>query len=222
MTRKKTLDVIIPTRNDYVCLMKIIQKLSFSQRIEKIIVVDNDSKKALSKKIKSIVCLFPKAFYVECSFAGKGNAIGQGLKYIDNDVLFLDADIENFSFDMVIRLLRRFDEGFDLVKANFRRNNGQSNSIFVIKRLKSMYPDLDIKRPTGGIYIVKGEFVREINIPRSWNVDLSILLQAHEYGLSIAEEYIGTIKDKCRSCESLLESKKCLLLELKRNVQNGL
>jgi glycosyltransferase involved in cell wall biosynthesis len=222
MDSGKLLDVIIPTKNDYVCLKSILNRLSFFERIEKIIVVDNDSDDIVSEKIKSVTELFSKVVYMECPVVGKGNAIKKGLSNVDNDVLFLDADIENFSLGMVRLLLSRFDEGFDLVKADFVRINGQSNSFFVVGELMERYPNLKVTRPTGGIYLVRRDALDGLCIPDLWNVDLSILLQVYERGFHVTEAFIGIVKDKSRSRKSLLESKKCLLGELNLSMkENG-
>jgi glucosyl-3-phosphoglycerate synthase len=213
MTPKK-IDVVIPTRNDYVFLEKIIKPLLSLARINKIIVVDNCSKTPMSNRIKNICAPFKKCLYTQCSKVGKGNAISTGIKFTKYDILFLDADIENFNLNTINPLLSKFDKGFDMVKANFNRSNGQSNSAFILVNLRKTYPNLNISKPTGGIYILKKEILKNFTLPKLWSIDLSILLQAHTKGFKITEVFIGIITDKSRNKESLNFSKDCLFNEL--------
>ncbi len=208
------MEAVIPTRNDYQHLPKILSVLKSCTGISKVYVVDNNSLPEISSQIWAICQRNPEAEYCFCEAVGKGNAIAVGIRASTEDVLFLDGDVENLSESMISSLLSKFSEGYALVKANIRRKNGQSNSAFVLNKLKKLLPSLNVQRPTCGIYCVKREVLNKIKIPPSWSVDLSILVQAHLFGFSIGEIDIGEIKDKPRSEESLAESKIVLQKEL--------
>lgn len=209
------MNVIIPTKDDYIYLKNIVMELSKVDEINKIIIVNNCSSNKITKRIKRISLISSKCLYLECKIIGKGNAIRRGLKEISEDVIFIDADIANFNKKMILPLIKVLNHGYDLVKANFIRKNGQSNSSFVLPILKVKYRRLNISRPTGGIYAVKKEIIDKIVIPDLWEVDLSILLQVFKQGLLISEVFIGEIEDKKRENDSLEYSRKCLLNELK-------
>ncbi len=212
------MNVIIPTRNDYYYLENIVRELLEINEINKIIIVNNNSYNKITKIIKRISLISPKCLYLECEKIGKGEAIRRGLEEISKDpkdVIFIDADIANFNKNIILLLRDALNNRSDLVKANFIRKNGQSISSFVLPILKIKYPELNISRPTGGIYGAKKKVINMIRIPNSWEVDLSILIQAFKQGFSISEVFIGEIEDKKRSNASLEYSRKCLLNELK-------
>ena len=200
-------EVVIPTKNDYLELEKILGVLKFFSRISRIVIVDNASSPQISSLIQNI-CSQNNCHYVYCATPGKGNALQKGIQETEGDVLFLDADIENLSLEMVFSFLEK--SSFDLVKATFKRKNGQSNSAFILDAFQKQFPQLSLSRPTSGLYFVKRTVLQNLQIPPSWSADLSILLQAYQQGFSITEIDLGIIEDKPRSFASLLESKKCL------------
>lgn len=210
----KFFDVIIPTRNDYLYLESILNVLFSCDKIDRVFVVDNCSEFGISSEIKNICSSFDSCSYLECLNPGKGNAVRMGLEYVENDVLFIDADIENFCLDFFLPLILKIEEGYGLVKASFLRKNGQSNSSFVLNKLLELYPDLNISRPTGGIYVVRKNVLDSFVLPSFWNIDLSILLQAYRNGFLITEVFIGVLVDKARDAESLDFSRECLLAEV--------
>ena len=157
------MEIVIPTRNDWKCLETILKVLNNIDSINSVIIVDNNSDIQISRIIRKICSNFNFCRYLYCSKVGKGNAVRLGIKNTTEDVLFLDADIENISEDKILKLMMAFDSGFDLVKANFNRTNGQSNSYFIIRELQNIFPELNVNRPTGGIYLVR----RNIQIGRA-------------------------------------------------------
>ena len=178
--RRKALgvDVVIPTRNDFVHLGKILEVLEGINEIDKVIVVDNASDKVTSQVILNVCKRVKKAKYVYCSEPGKGNAVKKGITYTTGDVLFLDADIENFSDSIVRRLLNAFP-GHDLVKASIMRKNGQCNNKSVVEAIRKEYSNLKVQYPMCGIYCARRSLLLSVKISPSWSVDMSILLQAH-------------------------------------------
>ncbi|MBI4147710.1 glycosyltransferase [Candidatus Woesearchaeota archaeon] len=208
------MDVIIPTRNDHKHLNRIIGVLRTLRTIHQIHVVDNASAPNVSTRIKRLCKQHDACKYHFCPLPGKGNAIREALTHVTDDALFLDADIENLTAEMVAALIDKFQEGHDLVKAAFTRANGQSNSSFVLEHIHHVLPGLRLRKPTGGIFCVKKSVLDRIHIPNDWSVDLSIAVQAHKLGCSIAEVDIGELVDKPRTTESLSQSKHCLLKEL--------
>ncbi len=210
------MEVIIPTRNDYTCLGNICESLSLLKIITKIHVVNNGSNHEIAQIIKKICKDVSKCIYYECPVTGKGAAISMALCRTLEDVLFVDADIIGFNLEMVTSLFDPLSKGYDLVKAKFTRSNGQSNSSFVLDELRKRFPALSICKPTGGIYCASRRVIQDLTLPKSWSVDLSILLQAHKKGFAITEVNIGIVRDKVRDNESLEFSKKCLLEEVNK------
>jgi len=208
------MDVIIPTRNDHKHLNRIIGVLSSLRTIHEIHVVDNASAPNVSARIKRLCRQHDLCRYHFCALPGKGNAVREALRHVTEDVLFLDADLENLSEDMVMALVDKFQDGHDLVKAAFTRANGHSNSSFVLGQIQRVLPGLQLRKPSGGIFCAKKSVLDRINIPNDWSVDLSIAVQAHKLKCTIAEVDIGELVDKPRSNESLSQSKHCLLKEL--------
>ncbi|MFA4887429.1 MAG: glycosyltransferase [Candidatus Nanoarchaeia archaeon] len=214
MTPSKAIEVVIPTRNDYLYLEKILKTVTSIDLISAILIVDNSTSSSVSKEIKKICNQFGKVNYFFSSIGGKGNAIRLGISQTTKDVLFLDADLENLSKKSILALIKKFNE-CDVVKASFSRSNGQSNSSFVKDQLQVLFPGLAINKPTGGIYLVKKEVLEKVKIPASWSVDMSLVIQAYQAGFRIGEVEIGKVKDKARTEMSLQMSKRELIAELK-------
>ena len=207
------MDIVIPTRNDYKYLQRTINLLKLVRSINSINIIDNASDNKISRLIQTI-CKNSNCNYFYCKEIGKGNAIKLGIEKTREDLLFLDADIENLDLFQIDLMIRKFNLGYGLVKAAFRRSNGQSNSSFIIEELNKLLPDLRISRPTGGLYIIRRNILNQIDIPKSWSVDLSILIQSYLLGFSISEVDIGVIDDKERSKDSLNNSKLNLRQEI--------
>ncbi len=201
------MEVVIPTRNDYEHLPHILQVLDRLPYIHRVIIVDNASNESYAHLIQKACVQSEKGEYHICPVPGKGRAVQEAIKVITDDVLFLDADIKNLSERHVRLLQKEFAQGYDLVKAHITRANGQSNSAFVLDKMQRLFPTLPIHRPTCGLYCATKELLSSVRIPPSWNVDVSILLQAHLRGARIGEVFLGEIVDKPRSLASLEESR---------------
>ncbi|HLC84982.1 MAG TPA: glycosyltransferase [Candidatus Nanoarchaeia archaeon] len=208
------METIIPTRNDYKQLPKILAVLDTTVQITRVYVIDNGSASRISKRIRHICGSSEKARYLVCRIKGKGIAIKKALSVVTEDVLFLDADIENLTKATIQKLIDGLNQGSDLVKADISRKNGQSNSSFILERMRELFPKLTINRPTCGIYCIRHDLLKRIKLPLSWSVDLSVLIQSHLLGARISEVNIGEIIDKPRSQTSLMHSRICLEREL--------
>ena len=208
------MDAVIPTRNDYEHLPTILYVLDSVPDIDRVIVVDNASESMCAQRIRNACNASEKGEYHVQPLPGKGRAVQEAVRSITDDVLFLDADIENLSERHVQILHDAFVQGYDVVKAHISRANGQSSSAFVLEQVQRLFPSLAIHRPTCGLYCVRKELLTTLRIPHSWSVDLSILVQAHLRGARIREVFLGEIVDKPRSQESLEISRRELENEL--------
>src|SRR3989338_7998735 len=116
------MEVVIPTYNDYRCLPKIIRVLERSHfkgihSISQIHVIDNNSKPEIGMILKRLSSEFSKVIYHFCSEQGKGNALRLGIQKSTEDLLFVDADIENFSLQMISPIIDNFKKQRIFVKA---------------------------------------------------------------------------------------------------------
>lgn len=193
------IDVVIPALNEEEYIGYVVKILKDDPRIDKVIVVDNNSTDQTSE-----VARVAGACVVHEGRTGLGFAVKRGLKEVSAPYcLKTDADINNWDttwldvlcstksqsglvraiFDspydefpvtnLVVRpLLRRFDEGWE-----------------------------NIPLPITGTYLFKVESFDFDSISDDWAFDISLLVQCLEKEVKYVNVNIGVLSDRKRSIE---------------------
>lgn len=198
---EENITVIIPARNEEKNIQKVIKLLQKNPLINQIIVVDNnsiDNTSAIAKK-----CGVQVEF---CEKQGKGYAMEYGLKYAINDIIvFIDADISNYSKDLVYKLAEPImDDKADFVKSMFDRKGGRVTELVAKPLLEILFPDMHrFSQPLSGMIAGKRDLFNQIVFEKDYGVDIGILIDMVNKNVRIQEVHIGTIKNVSQNWKSL-------------------
>ena len=193
--------VIIPARNEEKTIQKVIKLVQKCNIVNQIIVVDNNSIDNTAKLAKA-----SGAFVVHCSLQGKGYAMEEGLKHSINDVVvYLDADISNYSKDLIDKLSEPIrDNKADFVKSMFDRKGGRVTELVAKPLLEILFPDIHkFSQPLSGMIAGRKNLFEQITFEKDYGVDIGILLDMININARIKEVHIGTIKNVSQQWQSL-------------------
>lgn len=185
--------VIIPARNEEKAISKVVKTVSLNNKVNQIIVVDNDSTDNTSKIAKKA-----GAEVVFCENQGKGYAMEAGMQYVKNDiVVFVDADINNYTRNLIDVLISPLLEGkADFVKSMFERKGGRVTELVAKPLLNITYPDMyKFSQPLSGMIAGKTELFKKIEFEKDYGVDIGILLDMIKLDARISEVHIGKIRN---------------------------
>src|SRR6516164_4973930 len=122
------ISVIIPALNEEKTIRKVIRQAKRNALVSEILVVDDRSMdntvaEARKENVKIITS----------TNLGKGDSMREGMMLARNEfVVFLDADIPNYSADIIEKLTRPLvDDEADFVKSFFERQAGRVTEILV-------------------------------------------------------------------------------------------
>lgn len=187
--------IIIPAYNEEKNIenvIKLVQK-NKKQESDEIIVVDNASTDNTNKIAKST-----GVTVIECNDKGKGYAMEMGLRYAKNQIIvFLDADINNYSMDLVDVLTKPIikDEA-DFVKSMFERQGGRVTELVAKPLLDILFPDLyKFSQPLSGMIAGKKSFFEKLEFEKDYGVDIGILLDMINLGARVQEVQIGKLNN---------------------------
>lgn len=192
------ISVIIPARNEEKTILQIINLLKKRNKfIDEIIIVDNastDNTYKIAKKsgVKTI----------KCDHVGKGYAMEMGIKVAKGNILvFLDADINNYSENLVQTLIEPLiQKKADFVKSKFERTGGRVTELVAKPLLEILYPDMyKYSQPLSGMIAGKREVFENIELEKDYGVDIGILLDVTKMGAKIEEVHIGIINNNSQS-----------------------
>lgn len=188
---KNLISVIIPAHNEEKSIGQVINLLKKNEIISEIIVVDN-----ASTDNTGIIASKEGAIVVQCKNKGKGHAMEMGVKNANNEIiLFLDADIVNYSDDIVESMtIDLINNKADFVKAKFDRDGGRVTELVAKPLLDTLFPNMPrFQQPLGGFIAGKKEFFEKIEFEKDYGVDIGILLDMIQMNARISEVYIGEI-----------------------------
>lgn len=197
----KKLSVIIPAFNEQKCIKKVIKLVKKNENVDEIIVVDNNSTDETAEiaKNEGVKVLF-------CKEQGKGYAIEMGLKEAKNEiVLFIDADINNYSEDLIQTLSDPIvNDEADFVKSMFERTGGRVTELVAKPLLDILFPEVyKFSQPLSGMIAGKKSILSQIEFEKDYGVDIGILLDMIEMDARIKEVHIGTIKNDSQQWKNL-------------------
>lgn len=193
--------VIIPARNEEKTIQKVVKLVQKSKLVNQIIVVDNNSLDNTAKLAKNA-----GAYVVHCAQQGKGYAMEEGLKHSINDiVVYIDADISNYSKDLILRLSEPIlSKKADFVKSMFDRTGGRVTELVAKPMLEILFPEMyKFSQPLSGMIAGRKSFFEQIVFEKDYGVDIGILLDMIHINARIKEVHIGTIKNVSQHWQSL-------------------
>lgn len=198
---EKKVSVIIPAFNEEENIANVIDKSKKCKYVEEIIVVDNKS----TDKTEDIA-IKKGAKVVKCMQQGKGYAMEEGIKQAIGDIIvFLDADIPDYTDDVVDRLVRPIiEKNVNFVKATFDREGGRVTELVAKPMLKILFPEMiQYQQPLSGMIAGKKQCFEEIEFDKDYGVDIGILLDMVKKNVTMEEAYLGTLKNVSKDWKSL-------------------
>ncbi|OIO21108.1 hypothetical protein COV61_00170 [Candidatus Micrarchaeota archaeon CG11_big_fil_rev_8_21_14_0_20_47_5] len=193
--------VIIPCFNEEATLGRVINECKKSRIVSEVIVVDDGSSdNSVKVAIRSGARLIRHK-----KNKGKGAAIISGAKKAKNDALvFIDADLHGFSFEVVEKLaFPLLHHEARICKASFSREGGRVTELTAKPLLEALFPEVGLSQPLSGLFAIRKELLLSLDIGSDWSIDISVVLSAMKSGERIAEADIGRLKHKHRSLDSL-------------------
>ena len=197
----KNLSVIIPARNEQKSIKKVIKIVKQNKNVNEIIVVDNNSidKTAMLAKREGAKVVF-------CKEQGKGYAMEKGLQQAKNEVVvFIDADINNYSKDLIEKLAEPIIKGeADFVKSVFERTGGRVTELVAKPLLDILFPEIyKFSQPLSGMISVKKSVLSKVELEKDYGVDIGILLDMIQMNARIKEVHIGKIRNQSQQWKNL-------------------
>ena len=186
--------VVIPARNEEKTIAQVIRKVKQNECVNQIIVVNNNSQDNTAK------CAADEGVMViECDQKGKGYAMEEGLKYVENDIVaFIDADINNYS-DNLIEMISNpiINNEADFVKSTFIRTKGGIVTEVAVKPLLDLlFPDIyKFSEPICGMIAARKKVFDELELEKDYGVDIGILIDVLQKGIKVKEVNIGEIEN---------------------------
>lgn len=198
----KKVTVIIPAKNEENTIKDVIELSKKSSLTGEIIVVDNNSTDNTAKISKDC-----GAKVIFCHEIGKGNAMSKGVKEAQNEIIvFLDADILNYSENIIeILALPIINEETEFVKSTFDRvTGGNVTKIAVKPLLQILYPNLyNFEEPISGMISSKKSILEKLTFEPDYGVDIGILLDLYNMGISMKEVNIGKILNMSHTAKTI-------------------
>ena len=197
----KKLSVIIPAFNEQKNIKKVIRLVKNNEDVNEIIVVDNNSTDATA-----ILAEKEGAKVVFCKEQGKGYAMEKGLQEAQNEiVVFIDADINNYSKDVIEKLAEPIINGkAEFVKSLFERTGGRVTELVAKPLLDILFPEIyKFSQPLSGMIAGKKSILSKIEFEKDYGVDIGILLDMINMNIKIEEVHIGKIKNHSQKWRNL-------------------
>lgn len=195
--------IIIPAYNEEKTVRKVLKIASAAKGVGQIILINDgsiDNTLEHSKGISPLIEIISHQGNI-----GKGAAIRTGLAHAKFEgIVFLDADLTNISSESVASLIEPIlSNRADFVKASFTRARGRVTEIAVKPMMQILFPNNYFDQPISGQFAAKLSFLKTIKIVDHWGLDIGILLDAISQKLRIEEVFIGELKHKSQSEQSL-------------------
>ena len=190
------ISAIIPAYNEEKTIGGVINALK-EAGIGEIIVVDDGSSDTTAQIAEGLQAKVIK----QKKRSGKGAAIKKGIKSASGEVIvFVDADLIGLDHKKIVKLITPVAKG----KADFVKGYGYFNvnkalekdNINITKEVveplfKAYFPELNIIDTLSGQWCAKKDFLLKAEMPDDYGVDVSVLLDAYNSNLKIAQENLG-------------------------------
>lgn len=218
-TRQQSIAVIIPARNEELTVGKIIKEIKThlmdkTPLIDELVLVDDHSEDKTYEVAENAGATVVRAAGKQ---PGKGQAIAYGISSTKSELLiFLDADVKNFSFSYVVELaspILKHPEKYQLVKAYYKRVGqfgsevgGRVTELVAKPLIAIFYPELCfIKQPLAGETAVTRKIMNAISIPSGFGFEIGLLLDVYnKFGKNaIAQVDLGKREHKNRPLDQL-------------------
>ena len=215
--KKEYVTVILSARNEEKNIKKVIDLLNELKNdiIDEIVVIDNGSTDKTYQIAKST-----GVTVLKCEKQGKGYAMECGINYAKNGILvFLDSDVNNYSKDIVLKLINPILEGrANFVKSMFEREGGRVTELVAKPLLEILFPEIHkFSQPLSGMIAGEKIFFEKIQLEKDYGVDIGILLDMIELNAKIEEVYVGKINNDSQPWIKLQKmSKEVITAILKR------
>jgi glycosyltransferase involved in cell wall biosynthesis len=155
------ISIIMPAKNESAALIKLLPRLRQHQPQAEIIVVDDGS----TDNTRELCALHGVSCLSSPYSMGNGAAIKRGARAAQGDVLvFMDADDQHDPID-ILRLLTKFDEGYDMVvgardwSGQASASRGMANAFY--NWLASRITGVEVADLTSGFRAVRASKFRE-------------------------------------------------------------
>lgn len=186
--------VIIPARNEEKTIVQVIEKVKQNNNVTQIIVVNNGSTD------NTVQCAKDAGVEViNCDNQGKGYAMEVGMQYVKNNIVaFIDADINNYSNDLIELLTNPIiNNEADFVKSTFIRTKGGVVTEVAVKPLLNLlFPNMyKFSEPISGMIAAKKNVLEVLEFEKDYGVDIGILIDVIQNGNRVAEVNIGEIEN---------------------------
>lgn len=185
------ISVLVPAFNEQEHIEKVITRLKNCNIIDEIIVIDNNSTDNTNAIAQSL-----GVNVVFCLEQGKGYAMEKGLEHATGDIIvYLDADISNYSCDVVKRLVKPIiKKDYDFVKGDFTRTGGRVTELVAKPLLELLFEELSkFNQPLSGLIAGKKEILKKITFDKEYGVDVGILIDLYKLNAKIEQVHLGEI-----------------------------
>lgn len=225
--KKLTIGVVIPVFNEEKTIGLIVSTFlnsNFKNLIKHVYVIDDgscDNTIIVAKKEGGII--FKRKDAGDQRYKdnnGKGFAIWEALSLVKEDIIIIyDGDVKNPNINHIIGMSAPLinDPALVIVKANFDRNlylqnkilkdqGGRMTQLLIKPLLGYLFPELVLlNQPTSGLYAVRKEKLKEIEILGEAGADISVLINRYKKnGIDcLSEVYIGEIKHNNKTLNNL-------------------
>ncbi len=193
--------IIIPALNEERTVGPTVSECLKAASVLEVIVVDDKSTDRTAPRAAAA-----GARVVTSEIRGKGKSMEDGLASAEGDIIvFVDADIKNFSHEMVDRITAPILGGqSDFVKSSYGRKSGRVTELMAKPLLSVLFPSLvDFKQPLSGIIAGKAAFFRKIRFENDYGVDIGILIDMVNLGARVTEVDIGHVSHKMKPWRKL-------------------
>lgn len=225
LKQSNTVSVVIPALNEANTIGSIVEELVALPHglVDEVVVIDSGSTDTTIKVATKAGANVFKAIDILPQIppiVGKGEALWRSLTVARGDILiFLDADITNKISGYITALLGPILCSTDtkLVKGYYQRplqdkfdnkvyRGGRVTELVARPLLSVMYPELTgIFQPLSGEFATWKHWLREIDFPTDYGVDISLLLDClDKFGIaSIQQVNLGLKKHRNRPLDEL-------------------
>ncbi len=222
----RTVSVCIPARNEAQTVGRIVAAIhrdlvESTRLVDEIVVMDHRSTDGTAAVAERAGARVVSADDVAAEFGpavGKGDVLWRSLLASRGDiVVWVDADLEAFSSDYVVALVRPLllDERVALVKASYNRSlggvageGGRVTELTARPALRLQFPELShIRQPLGGEYAIRRQVAERIAFEVDYGVEVGLLIDVAELvgPGSVAQVDLGTRKHRNRPLRELHE-----------------
>jgi len=195
------ISVVIPALNEEKTIRKVIQQAKRNELVSEIIVIDDQSMDDTVREARKEGV----RIYTSTNL-GKGDSMREGMMLANNElIVFLDADIPNYSEDIIEKLARPLiNNEADFVKSYFDRQAGRVTEILVKPLLEFFFPHLlKFRQPLSGMIAGKRSFFQQVEFENDYGVDIGLLIDMDKVNARIREVCIGEIENDMQSLKAL-------------------